>query len=93
MSADQDPKSHPGRFFPVRPNLHQIKIQAKELLRDFKRGEAEAPQAEEQEEGGVMGYMTEQVSRDSYNVKKTGQYVDRGFKKPVNYAHWLHING
>jgi len=42
MSADQDPKAHPGRFFPVRPNLRQIKIQAKELLRDFKRGDAEA---------------------------------------------------
>ena len=42
MSGNQDPKTHPGRFFPVRPNLRQIKIQAKELLREFKGDTPEA---------------------------------------------------
>src|SRR3954469_16554290 len=30
------------RHFPVRPNLEQLKHQAKDLLRAYKRGEAEA---------------------------------------------------
>jgi hypothetical protein len=58
-----------------------------------RKGGVEEPAPEEQEEGGVMGYMTEQVGRDSYGCKKNGKFVERGFKKPVNYAHWLHING
>lgn len=52
------------------------------------------PQEEpEEDEDSPMGYMTEQVKRDNYGCKKLGKFVDRGFKKPVNYAHWLHING
>lgn len=59
----------------------------------FKRGEGNTPAPEEQEESGVMEYMTEQVSKDNHNVKKEkGKFVDRGFRKPINYAHWLHIN-
>jgi hypothetical protein len=44
----------------------------------------------EDEEGSVMGYMTEQVRKDSFVDKQV--FKDRGFKKPVNYAHWLAIN-
>jgi len=44
----------------------------------------------EEEEGSVMGYMTEQVHKDSFVDKQV--FKDRGFKKPVNYAHWLAIN-
>lgn len=51
------------------------------------------PQETEEEENSPMNYMTEQVKRDNYGCKRHGQFVDRGFKKPVNYAHWLHING
>lgn len=46
---------------------------------------------EENEEIGVMGYFTEQVFRDSFTDDR-GKFVDRGFKKPVNYNHWLAIN-
>lgn len=56
----------------------------------FKRGESQPP-AQEQEEGGVMGYMTEQVVRDSHTAPK-GKFVERGFKKPQNYYHYLAIN-
>ena len=45
----------------------------------------------EEEEGSVMGYMTEQVHKDSF-VGERGAYVERGFKKPVNYNHWLALN-
>jgi hypothetical protein len=55
-----------------------------------KGGASEDTPEEDQE--GVMGYMMEQVTRDSYGCKKNGRYVERGFRKPVNYAHWLHIN-
>lgn len=41
-------------------------------------------------ESYVMGYMTEQVSRDRFKPK--GEFKDRGFKKPINYAHWMDIN-
>ena len=44
----------------------------------------------EDEEGSVMGYMTEQVHKDSFVDKQV--FKDRGFKKPVNYAHWLALN-
>ena len=46
---------------------------------------------EEDEEIGVIGYFTEQVFRDSFTDNR-GKFVDRGFKKPVNYNHWLAIN-
>lgn len=46
---------------------------------------------EEDEEIGIMGYFTEQVFRDSF-ADNRGKFVDRGFKKPVNYNHWLSIN-
>lgn len=45
----------------------------------------------EESEEGVMGYFTEQVFRDSFTDER-GVFVERGFKKPVNYAHWLAIN-
>lgn len=44
-----------------------------------------------EEEEGVMGYMTEQTHRDSFSGPR-GVFVERGFKKPVNYSHWLAIN-
>jgi hypothetical protein len=49
------------------------------------------PKKPEDEEGGVMDYMTEQVFKDSFTGQH-GEFKDRGFKKPVNYAHWLAIN-
>lgn len=45
----------------------------------------------EESEEGVMGYFTEQVFRDSFTDER-GVFVERGFKKPKNYAHWLAIN-
>jgi adenylate kinase len=47
----------------------------------------ESPEDEE----GVMGYMTEQINRDRFSDNR-GKFVDRGFKKPKNYAHWLWLN-
>ena len=49
------------------------------------------PKNTEDEESNVMGYMTEQVFKDSFKSEH-GTFKDRGFKKPVNYAHWLAIN-
>jgi hypothetical protein len=42
---------------------------------------------EEESEESVMGYMTEQVRKDSH-LHIHGEYKDRGFKKIKNYAHW-----
>jgi len=42
------------------------------------------------EKHSVMNYMTEQIYKDSFVNKSV--FKDRGFKKPVNYAHWLAIN-
>lgn len=44
-----------------------------------------------EDEEGIMGYMSEQVHRDGFSDNR-GKFVDRGFKKPKNYAHWLWIN-
>jgi hypothetical protein len=46
---------------------------------------------EEEEEEDVMSYMTEQIQSDKLS-NKIGEFKDRGFKKPVNYNHWLQIN-
>jgi len=46
---------------------------------------------DEDEEVGVMSYMAEQVKKDGL-LHTIGEYKDRGFKKPVNYHHWLSIN-
>jgi hypothetical protein len=46
---------------------------------------------EEEEDEGVMGYMTEQIKSDRLS-NTIGEFKDRGFKKPVNYNHWLQIN-
>lgn len=86
-------ESRPEKIEAYRKQIMNIADQIK-----FKRGEKtteqpEAQQPEEQEESGVMGYMAEQVGRDAYGCKKNGKFVDRGFRKPVNYAHWLQING
>lgn len=55
---------------------------------------SEIPNQEEDEEtlNGVMSYMTEQVEKDKKFGKTKGKFVDRGFRKPINYAHWIHIN-
>lgn len=45
-----------------------------------------------EDEERVMGYMTEQVNKDRH-LNNIGEYKDRGFKKPINYAHWLWMNG
>jgi hypothetical protein len=42
-------------------------------------------------ESSVTNYMTEQVHRDGFSDNR-GKFVDRGFKKPKNYAHWLWLN-
>lgn len=44
-----------------------------------------------EDEEGVMGYMTEQVNKDRH-LNNVGEYKDRGFKKPINHAHWLWLN-
>ena len=44
-----------------------------------------------EDEENVMSYMTEQVYKDGFS-DNTGKFVDRGFKKPKNYAHWLWLN-
>lgn len=49
------------------------------------------PQSPDEEEEGVMGYMTEQVAREALYHPK-GEFVDRGFKKFKNYDHWLSHN-
>jgi DNA mismatch repair ATPase MutS len=43
------------------------------------------------QENHVMGYFTEQIEKDRL-THKHGEFKDRGFKKPVNYAHWLWLN-
>lgn len=57
---------------------------------DAKLNAGKIPKKSEDEEG-VMGYMTEQTFKDSF-VGERGVFVERGFKKPVNYSHWLAIN-
>jgi hypothetical protein len=49
-------------------------------------------QKQEDEENGVMGYFSEQVRKDSL-LNNIGEFKERGFKKPVNYHHWLSLNG
>jgi hypothetical protein len=49
-------------------------------------------QNQENEENGVMGYFSEQVRKDSL-LNNIGEFKERGFKKPVNYHHWLSLNG
>lgn len=64
--------------------IHKIKQQLQAL---YAKKQANPEEAEE----SIMGYMAEQVSKDSHsNVH--GEFVERGFKKPVNYAHWLALN-
>jgi hypothetical protein len=70
----------------------QQKIEGIQKQIAFIRKGSVAEDAPEEEQEGVMGYMTEQVTKDGYGCKQTGKFVDRGFKKPINYAHWLHIN-
>jgi hypothetical protein len=43
------------------------------------------------QENYIMNYFTEQIEKDNL-THKHGEFKDRGFKKPVNYAHWLAIN-
>jgi len=62
--------------------IKQIKRKIEALLK--KRDEPE-------DEKGVMGYMTEQVNKDKH-LNNIGEYKDRGFKKPVNYNHWMMLN-
>jgi len=50
----------------------------------------ETPSPEEDEEG-TFGYMMEQVKKDRY-VNPTGDYIDRGYKKPINLWHWSQVN-
>lgn len=68
------------------------KIQGIQKQIAFIRKGGATEDAPEEEQESVMGYMTEQVTKDGYGCKQTGKFVDRGFKKPINYAHWLHIN-
>lgn len=42
----------------------------------------------DEDEEGVMGYMTEQITKDSH-INIIGEYKDRGFKKSKNYARWV----
>ena len=45
----------------------------------------------EQAEENVMNYMTEQFKKDKL-TNHNGIFVERGFKKPINYWHWSQIN-
>ena len=38
-----------------------------------------------------MSYMTEQILKD-VRTNQNGVLDERGFKKPINYDHWLEIN-
>jgi len=67
-------------------NLAEIQRIKKKIA----RLQAQLEQGEEDEET-VMGYMTEQISKDSH-FNPRGEFVERGFKRPVNYNHWMHIN-
>lgn len=40
---------------------------------------------------GVMGYLKEQVEKDRL-INSRGEFKDRGFKRPKNYAHWMWLN-
>jgi hypothetical protein len=53
--------------------------------------QASQPDISEDEEDGAFGYMMEQVKKDRY-VNPTGDYIDRGYKKPINLWHWSQIN-
>lgn len=88
LTDAMEKESRPEKIDAYRKQIMNIADQIK-----FKRGEKTTEKPEEQEEGGVMGYMAEQVNRDSYGCKMNGKFVDRGFRKPVNYAHWLQLNG
>jgi hypothetical protein len=57
-------------------------------LQDLQALETPAP---EEDDEGAFGYMMEQVKKDRY-VNPTGDYVDRGYKKPINLWHWSQIN-
>ena len=78
---------------PARIELFDRKIKdMAEKIKDYKIQKAKnASEKEEQEESGVMDYMTEQVKKDTH-TKTVNNFVDRGFKKPKNYWHWLEIN-
>jgi hypothetical protein len=43
-------------------------------------------------ESCIMNYFSEQIQKDKLTNNK-GEFKDRGFKKPKNYAHWLWVNG
>lgn len=58
----------------------------------IKHLQGENTQPEDEEDSGIMGYMTEQVSKDSHVIRKDAKFVDRGFKRPVNYWQWLESN-
>lgn len=47
--------------------------------------------SEEGEESGVMGYLSEQISKDRH-INLIGEFKERGYKKFKNYHHWLSTN-
>jgi len=46
---------------------------------------------EQDEEEYTINYMTEQVKKDKL-THTSGDFVERGFKKPINYWHWTQLN-
>jgi len=46
---------------------------------------------EQDEEEYTINYMTEQVKKDKL-TNMSGDFVERGFKKPINYWHWTQLN-
>jgi hypothetical protein len=40
----------------------------------------------------VLSYMEEQTQRDNKFGSQRGQFVDRGYKKVINYGQWLMLN-
>jgi hypothetical protein len=72
-------------------NIAKIK-QIKRKIAELQAQKAsEEDGGEEEAEETVMGYMTEQISKDAH-FNPRGEFVERGFKKPVNYNHWIHLN-
>jgi hypothetical protein len=98
--------SIPKRAKRVKENPEEIAAQKSDLqaLRDYetnkrkegfekkKRGGTRKLQEEEQiTESSIMSYFSEQVEKDRH-THQHGVFVERGYRKPINYAHWLEIN-
>lgn len=51
--------------------------------------QTQQPAEEPVQESYVLNYMTEQIQKDYKFKGDNSQFIDRGFKKPNNYWHWM----